>query len=71
MAASLWEQIRSDLWNKHRVLHADHALLMRVQACSRANLPAFLARHRAPPLAELQAELAVRQRSGAVPGRTT
>ncbi len=44
MAASLWDRILVDLRHQHGVPDPDHALLMRLQACARAAVPAFLAR---------------------------
>lgn len=44
MAASLWGRMLADLRHEHGVPGPDHALLMRLQVCSRAGVPAFLAR---------------------------
>ncbi|GDX79115.1 DNA polymerase III subunit epsilon [Deltaproteobacteria bacterium] len=44
MAAALLDRILNDLRGQHGVRHADHGLLMRLQAVSRAAVPAFLAK---------------------------
>ncbi len=47
MAAALLQQLRQDLCQRWQLAQADHALLRRVQACSRLALPALLAREAA------------------------
>ncbi|MDM7951071.1 3'-5' exonuclease [Hydrogenophaga sp.] len=44
MAAALLTQIQHDLRVRHRVAEPDHRFLMRLQACSRAAMPRWLAR---------------------------
>lgn len=44
MAASLWSLMLADLRQERGVASPDHAMLMRLQVCSRAEVPAFLAR---------------------------
>jgi DNA polymerase-3 subunit epsilon len=44
MAAALLTQIQHDLRVRHGVAEPDHRFLMRLQACSRAAMPRWLAR---------------------------
>lgn len=45
MAASLLGQIQHDLRTRHRVVKADHGVLMGLQRCAKPALSAFIARH--------------------------
>jgi DNA polymerase-3 subunit epsilon len=45
MAAELLGRIQHDLRTRHAVVEPDHGFLMSLQACSRAAVPKFMARH--------------------------
>ncbi len=50
LAAALLHRIQDDLTRSHGIARPDHALLLRLQASSRAAVPAFLARQAARSL---------------------
>ena len=51
MAAALLTRMQQDLRARHRVADPDHAFLMALQRCSKANLPRWLSQCCAPPAA--------------------
>lgn len=45
MAASLLWKIQHDLQIRHRIVRADHEVLMALQRCAKPSVPAFMARY--------------------------